>query len=228
MILSLGRTHTGGSDKNVVVWNFNDDPTKSAPSVRYTHESAVKGLAWSPTYELLASCGGAEVAVWSAKAKEIKKPRMKSDIVCIAWTPDAENIVVGLECGDLSVCNKDGSPRHSIAIGQLPISSVACYRESDSERTLIGAVDFGKTMSFFTVDGTSVQQARKLDFLPTSLSVADEGRTFLVTGSHGKVKKSINLRLTTSAVLCDFFIIFFTLSIFRFLFSMQMAFSLAT
>ncbi|KAJ6643007.1 Intraflagellar transport protein 122 like [Pseudolycoriella hygida] len=177
---------TGGADKSVIVWtNIKDGLLK------YTHNDSVLCLAFNPVSHALASCSTNDLAFWAADQKAIQKHKLGIKITCCAWTNDGQYIALGLQSGSVSIRNKAGDERGRIErLGASPISSVAwnpLNTTSDSSDMLC-IIDWGQTMSFFSLGGHMIGKERSLGFDPLALGYSPDGEFITVAGCNKSIQ----------------------------------------
>jgi WD40 repeat protein len=108
------RLATLGSDASVRLWRSDGTP---GPVLKQCN--LPRGIAWSPDGRYLAAANGdnsnSMVHVWSAYGKPWRVPAgHTAAVACVAWSPDGQQLISGVDDRTLRVWNIDGTPRELI------------------------------------------------------------------------------------------------------------------
>nr|XP_018910721.1 PREDICTED: intraflagellar transport protein 122 homolog [Bemisia tabaci] len=178
------RFASGGSDKTVIIWT-----SKLEGTVKYTHNDSVQCLSYNPVFHFLASCAISDFAFWSADQKAVQKFKVPSRINVCSWTADGLFLALGLNNGNVSVRSQSGE-EHCLIDRQNrfdPIYALAWCPIKDDSLDVLCITDWGKTLSFCTIDGSPVTKERTLDFEPLFATYFNDGLYLIVGGIGGKV-----------------------------------------
>lgn len=161
------------------------------PFILYRHNDPIQCLAFNPISHQLASCTSSDFAFWSPEQKAVQKYKIAARINCCAWTNDGQYLVLGLANGTVSIRNKNGEEKGKIdrpGGSNSPIYGVAFNPGIMGNADNICIVDWGQTISFFTLGGQVVGKERSLGFDPLALTYFPDGEFITVAGCNKTIQ----------------------------------------
>ncbi|KAI5641398.1 hypothetical protein NE865_06436 [Phthorimaea operculella] len=162
---------SGSADKNVIIWT-----SKMEGVLKYSHSEAIQCLAYNPVTMHLASCAISDFAFWSADVKAVQKYRVSGRITSCAWSPNGQNLAIGLASGAVSIRDKQGDEAQRIT------RDSAVWAVAFSKSTLLVA-DWNDTLSFYNLQGQMVHKEKNIGMAALSISLL--GALVLVGGVGG-------------------------------------------
>lgn len=177
---------SGSLDKNVIIWT-----NKLEGLLKYSHNDAIQCVAFNPVSHQLASCTASDFALWSAEQKAVQKYKIVARVNCCAWTNDGQYLVLGLANGTVSIRNKAGEEKGKIERpggSSSPIYGVACNPVVTGSADSICVIDWGQTISFFSLGGQVVGKERSLGFDALAVTYFPDGEFLTVTGCNKAIQ----------------------------------------
>ncbi|XP_053624382.1 intraflagellar transport protein 122 homolog [Plodia interpunctella] len=159
---------SGSADKNVIIWT-----SKMEGVLKYSHSEAIQCLAYNPVTMHLASCALSDLAFWSADVKAVQKHRVAGRITSCAWSPNGQNLAIGLAVGAVSIRDRMGDEVQRIT-REAAVWAVTFYK------TTLLVTDWNETLSFYNTQGQQVSKDRDIGL--AALSVTMLGSLVLVGG----------------------------------------------
>lgn len=163
--------------------------------IQLSHNDAIQCLAFNPVSHQLASCSNSDFAFWSAEQKAVQKTKVVARVNCCAWTNDGQYLVLGLNNGNVSIRNKAGEEKTKIERpggSSSPIYGVACNPvvsvSGGVAADSVCVVDWGQTISFFSLGGQVVGKDRALGFDALSLTYFPHGEFIAVSGCNKAIQ----------------------------------------
>lgn len=143
------RFASGGADSTVIVWGCDGQGR-----LKYTHASSIQALAYNPVTQQLASCSESDLGLWSPEVRSVPKVPLLSRPLCVAWAPDGQVLAVGCEDGSVSLRDKAGTERATVA-RSAPVWALAFAPEGDAaEAALLAIGSWDGLLSFYQVRGS--------------------------------------------------------------------------
>jgi intraflagellar transport protein 122 len=170
------RFASGGADKTVIIWTSNAEGV-----LKYTHTESVQRVVYNPSLPMLASCTGCDVGLWSQDKKSVNKHQVHAKILSASWTADGQHLAVGFVDGKISIRDKDGREKATMARSSPVWSLSWCPQEEDAELLAVGCWD--QTLSFYHLSGSPQLKERQLGFNPCTVSFSRSGQFIVVGGS---------------------------------------------
>ncbi|KNC48011.1 Ift122 protein [Thecamonas trahens ATCC 50062] len=170
------RFASGSADKHVIIWT-----SELQGILRYKHHEPVYCMAYNPVSQQLASCTGSDFGLWSPERNEVDKTKVSSRVVSCAWTPDGQNLALGMWDGTLSIRNKDGEEVVSVSRGTDPVWCLA-WRPSLVGSPVLAVGDWSQKLSFYSVTGRQLGREVELGFDPTSLAFWNGDDEYMLIG----------------------------------------------
>ncbi|XP_060809658.1 intraflagellar transport protein 122 homolog isoform X1 [Amyelois transitella] len=162
---------SGSADKNVIIWT-----SKMEGVLKYSHGEAIQCLSYNPVTMHLASCALSDFAFWSADVKAVQKHRVAGRITSCAWSPNGQNLAIGLAIGAVSIRDRMGDEVQRIS------RDAAVWAVTFHKSTLL-VTDWSDTLSFYNVQGQQVSKDRDIGIAALSISML--GALVLVGGVGG-------------------------------------------
>ncbi|CAD7973371.1 unnamed protein product [Amoebophrya sp. A25] len=179
---------SGGADKQVIIWTH-----KAEGILKYNHNDAIQCLSYNPITQQLASGTATDFGLWSPEQKSVSKHKVRSKILCMAWTSDGLHLALGFFDGHIHLCDKAGAEKVVIT-RNAPVwtlqwsSSVSGRNGADGGVDVLVAGCWDQTLGFYKIGGQEHLPERKLGYDPTSIAFLGNGEYFVVTGSSGKIQ----------------------------------------
>ncbi|XP_037909163.1 intraflagellar transport protein 122 homolog isoform X2 [Hermetia illucens] len=177
---------SGSGDKSVIIWT-----NKLEGLLKYSHGDAIQCMAFNPISHQLASCSSSDFALWSAEQKAVQKYKISSKVNACAWTNDGQYLLLALSNGTISIRNKAGEEKGKIERpggSNNPIFGVQCCPMNAANSDVLCVVDWGQSLSFYTLGGQLVGKERFLGFDPLCVSYFQSGEFLAVAGCNKSVQ----------------------------------------
>lgn len=168
-------------------------------------------MAFNPISHQLASCSSSDFALWSAEQKAVQKYKISSKVNACAWTNDGQYLLLALSNGTISIRNKvhlkkinnvklmldsnfkfqAGEEKGKIERpggSNNPIFGVQCCPMNAANSDVLCVVDWGQSLSFYTLGGQLVGKERFLGFDPLCVSYFQSGEFLAVAGCNKSVQ----------------------------------------
>ncbi len=167
----------------MIVWN-----TKAEPLLQYKHDTSVQVVTFNPINHHLFSGSNNDFGLLGQDQKKVEKTPVNSKILCAAWAPDGNMIVIGLYNGNILFREKDGKAIREV----LRKAPVWCLEwnpiKSESQESVFAVGCWDSTLSFYNSSGKQISsEDKKLDFDPCCISYFANGEFFVMSGSNKKV-----------------------------------------
>jgi WD40 repeat protein len=188
---------SAGGDRTLCTW----EAATGKEIARYTghkQTSWISCLALSHDGKVAASAINDELHLWNpATGKTLRVianpydslPHQgqlrKCQIMSVAFSPDDQVLVAGLECG--SVCRWDVATGKELSlwkVGKDYVWSVAC---SPDGKTIAAGDHKGKVVLWRTADGTKIREFQGIDFLAQGLAFTADSAAVIVGGQHNTI-----------------------------------------
>ncbi|CAD7929537.1 unnamed protein product [Amoebophrya sp. A120] len=179
---------SGGADKQVIIWTH-----KAEGILKYNHNDSIQCLSYNPVTGQLASGTAGDLGLWSPEQKSVSKHKVRSKILCCAWTSDGLHLALGFYDGHIHLCDKSGAEKVVIT-RSAPVwslcwsSSASATGRSSTDPEVLVACCWDQTLSFYKISGQEHLPEKKLDYDPCSVAFLSHGEYFCVTGSSGKLQ----------------------------------------
>lgn len=158
----------------------------------FRHGDAIQCVSFNPLSQQLASCSLTDFAIWSPEQKAVQKHKIGVRVNCCAWTNDGQYIALGLMNGIVSIRNKAGEEKSKIERpggANSPIYSLAWNPPvTGSSADLLCVVDWGQTLSFYSIGGQIVGKERPINFDALCITYFPDGEAFVVAGCNKSVQ----------------------------------------
>ncbi|XP_050096761.1 intraflagellar transport protein 122 homolog [Anopheles aquasalis] len=174
---------SGSADKTVIIWTI-----KLEGLLKYSHNDSIQCLSFNPISHQLASCAVSDFSFWSPEQKAVQKYKATARINACAWTNDGQYIALGLANGTISIRNKAGEEKIKIdrpGGANSPIFGLAWNPPATSGSSdILCVIDWGQTLSFYSLGGQAIGKERNFGFDPLCLSFFPSGEFLIVAGCN--------------------------------------------
>ena len=206
-IYSISYSHDGeilasaGSDKCTILW------TKEGKGIlKFVHDTSVQVVAFHPIRTLLVSCSSNDYGFWSPDNQSVKKYRVDSKILCVAWRSDGKFLAIGFLSGDINVVCERGVIHRSITRSAPVWALTWGYFSCDGIRDeMLIAGSWDAKISFYDKEGSFLRE-QETNGYSTSLSMYSRSEDLFLVSTTGDGLYIINDRgkvVSNLAMECD-------------------------
>jgi len=187
------RFASGGEDKTIIIWT-----SKAEGILKYSHNDSIQCMAYNPVTQQLASGTVGDFGLWSPEQKSVAKHKVPSRILCMSWTKDGTTLALGHFDGKISVRDKGGAEKLTIA-RNAPVWTLDWNPEHEPNLLAVGCWD--QTLSFYDSTGHQHGRDRQLGHDPCCVSHFGNGEYICLGGSDRKATlwTKEGVRLSTMA-----------------------------